>query len=172
MGAAGAGGPGAACGVCELFALSPSAQDSEILIFPSTGFKLTPVSGSGDSLTSQAMTFVRSSGPKPTHSTFCLTYPSQMIIDECPVTSPNTQNCGQCSLSDTNAFGQSFHFDIATDAMNQEQYNTFFNGVTDGSNWNAVEFVQVGCAQARPSVKSWGCIENCSNNDAASVCAS
>ena len=93
-----------------------------------------------------------------------------MIIDECPVTSPNTANCGQCSLSDTNSFGQTFHFDIASDAMNSEQYSTFFNGVTDGSNWDEVHFTQVPCTESKPSVKDWGCVEDCKNNDAAPVC--
>lgn len=96
-----------------------------------------------------------------------------MIVDECPISSPNTQNCGQCSTSDTNsAFGQTYHFDIAVDAMSSSQYSTFFAGVTDGSNWNEVEFKQVTCTEARPEIASWGCIDDCSNNDAASVCAS
>ena len=41
------------------------------------------------------------------------------------------------------------------------------------SNWNAVSFKQVSCSAATnptPPVNSWGCMENCSNNDAGGVC--
>jgi hypothetical protein len=34
--------------------------------------------------------------------------------------------------------GQHWHFDIAIDAMSTSQYNTFFESVTDGSNWYQV----------------------------------
>ncbi|KAI9696441.1 MAG: hypothetical protein M1836_005719 [Candelina mexicana] len=129
---AGAGGPGAACGLC---------------------YQLTPVGGKG---ANQSMTF--------------------MIVDECPA-SPGLQrgastNCNQCSASDKNSMGQTFHFDIAVDAMNQQQYNTFFNGAW-GSNWKAVNFQQVSCTSANPTppIKPWGCVNGCKNNGAAAVCA-
>jgi len=57
--------------------------------------------------------------------------------------------------------------------MSTEQYSTFFNGVTDGSNWDEVQFQQTSCISSTnptPSVASFGCINGCSNNDAASVC--
>jgi hypothetical protein len=73
----------------------------------------------------------------------------------------------------TNAFGRTWNFDIAIDAMSTAQYNQFFAGVTDGSNWNEVYFEQTSCGSNNPTppIKSWGCISGCSNNDAASVCA-
>ncbi|KAI9747455.1 MAG: hypothetical protein M1835_002105 [Candelina submexicana] len=156
---AGAGGPGAACGLC---------------------YQLTPAGGKG---ANQSMTF--------------------MIVDECPA-SPGLQrgastNCNQCSASDKNSMGQTFHFDIAVDAMNQQQYNTFFNGawgrhvvpyhrfiiisptdeshltliLLDNSNWKAVNFQQVSCTSANPTppIKPWGCVNGCKNNGAAAVCA-
>jgi len=131
---AGAGGPGGACGIC---------------------YEITPVSGAGEALTSQALTF--------------------MIVDECPasVALSGGSHCNTCSLSETNDFGQTFHFDIAVDAMSSEQYSTFFNGVTDGSNWNEVQFQQTSCSSSTnptPSIASFGCISDCSNNDAAGVC--
>lgn len=59
-----------------------------------------------------------------------------MIVDECPAAT-NLQrgqatNCNQCSPSDKNSMGQTFHFDIAVDAMNAQQYSNFFNGATYG----------------------------------------
>ena len=71
-----------------------------------------------------------------------------------------------------NDMGQSWHFDIAIDAMSTDQYNQFFNGVTDGSNWNEVYFEQTACGAANPTppVTSWGCMSGCSNNEAATVC--
>jgi hypothetical protein len=73
----------------------------------------------------------------------------------------------------TNAFGRTWNFDIAIDAMSTAQYSQFFAGVTDGSNWNEVYFEQTSCGSANPTppIKSWGCISGCSNNDKASVCA-
>ncbi|KAI9719631.1 MAG: hypothetical protein M1812_003402 [Candelaria pacifica] len=132
---AGAGGPGAACGLC---------------------YQLTPVGGHGAS-TNNSMTF--------------------MIVDECPA-APNLQrgastNCNQCSISDKNTMGQTFHFDIAVDAMNSQQYHQFFDGATYGSNWLAVNFQQVSCtpANAKPPIKPWGCMGGCKNNAGAAVCA-
>ena len=58
--------------------------------------------------------------------------------------------------------------------MNQDQYNTFYAGATNGLNWDEVLFQEVSCsayANTRPSVASWGCVEDCKNNDAAQVCA-
>ena len=57
-----------------------------------------------------------------------------MIADECPAASnlSGGPNCGQCNTSDKNTMGQSYNFDIAVDAMNTDQYNTFYNGVTGG----------------------------------------
>ena len=56
--------------------------------------------------------------------------------------------------------------------MSTEQYNQFFNGVTDGSNWKQVYFEQTTCGSANPvpPIKEWGCIANCPNNEAAGVC--
>jgi len=129
-----AGGPGGACGLC---------------------YEITPVSGAGEALTAQALTF--------------------MIVDECPasVALSGGSHCNTCSLSETNDFGQTFHFDIAVDAMSTDQYSTFFNGVTDGSNWNEVQFQQTSCTSSTnptPSIASFGCISDCANNDAALVC--
>ena len=128
-------GPGPACGLC---------------------YSLTPVSSSGENLTSQSTTF--------------------MIIDSCPANDQaNKPNCGQCSATAQNDFGKTFHFDIAVDAMGQGQYEKFFQGVTDGSDWNTVGFEQVGCdggANARPdSLKDWGCVEDCqSKEEPSNVC--
>jgi len=128
-----AGGPGGACGIC---------------------YKLTPVSGSGTALSSQAMTF--------------------KIVDECPVSVSLSggKHCDTCTTSETNDFGHTWHFDIAIDAMSTSQYNTFFEGVTDGSNWNTVSFEKTSCGSDNPTpaIKSWGCISGCSNNEAATVC--
>ncbi|MCJ1482377.1 hypothetical protein MMC06_002541 [Schaereria dolodes] len=76
---------------------------------------LTPQDLSGNALTANAMTF--------------------MIIDECPVspTPSNNNNCGQCKMGDSNIFGQNWHFDIAVDAMNQDQYNQFFQGIDNST---------------------------------------
>ncbi|MCJ1473784.1 hypothetical protein MMC13_002435 [Lambiella insularis] len=131
------GGPGAACGIC---------------------FKLTPISGSGRLLHSQALTF--------------------KVIDECPAaldtSNPNgglSQHCGMCN-GQVNDYGQQWHFDIAVDAMNKHQYNTFFNGTTDDKNWRAVSFTQSCCTKKNPDppIASWGCLNNCTNNDAAHAC--
>lgn len=47
--------------------------------------------------------------------------------------------------------------------------------ITCRSNWLEVQFEHVSCSSSTnptPSIKSWGCIDgDCSNNDAASVCA-
>ena len=118
--------------------------------------KSTPVSASGSALPAQALTF--------------------RIIDECPASEALSggYHCDQCSTSSVNDFGQTWHFDIAVDAMSSSQYDTFFNGVTDGSNWNEVEFTQVSCLSTindAGGYQSWGCASGCPNNDAASVCA-
>ncbi len=55
------------------------------------------------------------------------------IIDECPVSKGGVNNCNQCKMGDTNSFGKTFHFDIAVDAMNQDQYTKFYKGVTNGA---------------------------------------
>ena len=70
------------------------------------------MSSSGKMLTTQALSF--------------------MIVDNCPVTSNGGGYCGQCREGMLNLAGQEFHFDIASDAMSRQQYNTFFNGATDG----------------------------------------
>ena len=98
-----------------------------------------------------------------------------MIIDECPAdpAKAHSNHCTQCSLNDVNDFGHNFHFDIASDAMNQQQYNQFFAGVTDGSNWDTVQFEQAPCqsgVNAAPETASFGCVSGCENNSAAGVC--
>lgn len=115
---------------------------------------LTPVSAAGVALSANALIF--------------------KIIDECPaaVALSGGTHCKQCTTSEVNDFGQHWHFDIAVDAMSTAQYNQFFAGVTDGSNWDAVYFEQTTCGSSNPtpSIKSWGCISGCSNNEAATVC--
>jgi hypothetical protein len=95
------------------------------------------------------------------------------IIDECPasVALSGDSHCNQRTTSEVNDMGQHWHFDIAVDAMSTAQYNQFFNGVTDGSNWYTMYFEQTSCGSANPtpSIKSWGCISGCSNNEAATV---
>ena len=82
-------------------------------------FRLTPMSFNNSLLYNQAMTF--------------------MIVDECPASatpqvpfSGPSLHCGQCKMGDMNDYGKQWHFDIAVDAMNQQQFSQFFNGVTDG----------------------------------------
>jgi hypothetical protein len=129
----GAGGPGAACGVC---------------------YWITPVSSAGVALSANAMIF--------------------KIIDECPasVSLSGGKHCNQCTTSEVNDMGQHWHFDIAVDAMSTAQYNQFFSGVTDGSNWYTTYFEETSCGSANPtpSIKSWGCVSGCSNNEGATVC--
>ena len=79
-------------------------------------YEITPRSSSGASLDSQALTF--------------------MIVDECPASqdldgSPNP-HCSMCAHGEVNDFGQPWHFDIAVDAMNPEQYAKFYKDATDG----------------------------------------
>jgi len=103
-----------------------------------------------------------------------------MIVDECPASiNPGGGNydqgshCGMCKAGDVNDFGQQWHFDIASDAMNLEQYNTFYKGVTDGTNWEAVSFVETACCgetHPDPPMTSWGCMDDCPNNPNAPVC--
>ncbi|KAH8168154.1 hypothetical protein CIB48_g82 [Xylaria polymorpha] len=72
-----------------------------------------------------------------------------------------------------NDYGQTWHFDIAVDIMSTDQYNKFFNVVTDGSNWRETYFEQTDCdgdVNPTPPFQSWGCMSGCSNNDAAGVC--
>jgi len=130
---AGAGGPGAACGVC---------------------YWITPVSSAGVALSANALIF--------------------KIIDECPasVSLSGGSHCDQCTTSETNDMGQHWHFDIAVDAMSTAQYDQFFAGVTDGSNWYETYFEETTCGDDNPtpSITSWGCISGCSNNEAATVC--
>jgi hypothetical protein len=68
-----------------------------------------------------------------------------------------------------------FHFDIAVDAMTQAQYDLFFASVLDGTNWPTVNFVESSCddagLNADGDIASFGCLENCVNNDAAGVCS-
>jgi len=68
--------------------------------------------------------------------------------------------------------GHTWHFDIAVDAMSTAQYNQFFNGVTDGSNWYTVDFEQTSCGATNPTppVKSWGCVSGCSNSKVGTAC--
>jgi len=120
-------------------------------------YQITPVNSAGSALSANALTF--------------------MIVDECPAAAALSggNNCNQCSTSATSStFGTHWTFDIAIDAMSSSQYKTFYNGVTDGSNWLKVNFQHVSCGSAntKPAIKSWGCISGgCSNNDAAKVCA-
>jgi hypothetical protein len=90
-------------------------------------YQITPIGNDGTWYNSQAMPF--------------------MIIDECPasVSLSGGKHCDQCSATATNDYGQHWHFDIAVDAMSTSQYNTFFQGVTDGSNWKNVAFSRVDC---------------------------
>ncbi|KAI1751540.1 hypothetical protein F4782DRAFT_531314 [Xylaria castorea] len=129
----GAGGPGAACGVC---------------------FWITPVSNAGVALHNNALIF--------------------KIIDECPaaVALSGGHHCSQCTTSEVNDYGRTWHFDIAVDAMSTAQYNQFFNGVTDGSNWKEVYFEQTTCGSSNPTppTQSWGCMSGCKNNNKAGVC--
>jgi len=115
---------------------------------------LTPVSSSGTALGSNALIF--------------------KIIDECPASNSLSGggHCDTCTTSETNDMGHTWHFDIAIDAMSTAQYNQFFSGVTDGSNWYTVDFEETSCGDDNPtpSVKSWGCISGCSNSDVGTVC--
>ena len=56
--------------------------------------------------------------------------------------------------------------------MSTEQYNKFFNGVTDGPNWRTVNFQQTTCGAENlaPPTYEWGYMSGCSNNEAAAVC--
>lgn len=114
--------------------------------------KITPVSDAGKELPENALTF--------------------MLVDECPVSGGGV-NCNQCKLSDHNVFGHAFHFDIASDAMNSQQFKQFYKGVTDGSNWKVAKFEKTACAGAavaKPKITDWGCLQGCKNNAQASVC--
>lgn len=115
---------------------------------------ITPVDSSGNALSANALIF--------------------MIIDECPAASSLSggSHCDQCTTSEVNDMGQTWHFDIAVDAMSTAQYNQFFNGVTDGSNWYKTYFEKTSCGSSNPtpSIKSWGCISGCSNSDVGTVC--
>ncbi|KAI9676174.1 MAG: hypothetical protein M1817_000919 [Caeruleum heppii] len=73
-------------------------------------YQLTPIDGQGTYLKDKATTF--------------------RIIDECPT---DQGHCNQCSVGQTNGYGQTWHFDIASDAMNQPQYKRFFGNAEDGS---------------------------------------
>ena len=56
----------------------------------------------------------------------------------------------------------------------REKFWTTFRPNFDRSNWKEVQFSHVSCSSSvnpTPSIKSWGCISGCSNNDAAKVCA-
>ena len=82
-------------------------------------YSLTPISNTSQLLDKQSLTF--------------------MIIDECPASSNPSQkgaglsvHCGQCKAGDVNDYGQQWHFDIAVDAMNKEQYDLFFHGAPGG----------------------------------------
>jgi len=114
---------------------------------------ITPVDSSGNALGSNAMIF--------------------QIIDECPAANSLSggSHCDQCTTSETNDMGQTWHFDIAVDAMSTDQYNTFFKGVTDGSNWYKTYFEQTSCGSNNPTppTKSWGCMSGC-KNDGKGVC--
>ena len=82
-----------------------------------TCYSLTPMNENNVPLPAQAMTF--------------------MIIDECPASQDLQRgpgmHCNQCSPGSTNMNGMQWHFDIATDAMNQQQYDQFYQGVTNGA---------------------------------------
>ncbi|CZR68148.1 uncharacterized protein PAC_18047 [Phialocephala subalpina] len=115
---------------------------------------ITPVSASGTALSANALIF--------------------KIIDECPasVALSGGTHCDTCTTSEVNDYGHTWHFDIAVDAMSTAQYDQFFAGVTDGSNWKTVYFEETSCGSDNPtpSIKSWGCISGCSNNEEATVC--
>ncbi|CAK4005670.1 Hypothetical predicted protein [Lecanosticta acicola] len=117
-------------------------------------YSITPVSSSGTALTANTLTF--------------------MIADECPasVALSGGKHCNTCTTSEKNDLGQTWHFDIAVDAMSDAQYKTFFNGVTDGTNWKEVQFTKTSCGSAnpKPSVASYGCISGSCPNQAGSVC--
>ena len=117
-------------------------------------YELTPVSSSNEALIAQKTTF--------------------MIVDECPAKGNNTKHCGQCSATAINDYEKTFHFDIAADAMNNEQYQRFIANATDGTNWKKVHFNKVECAakaNAKPEVDpNWGCLENCKSKYDTPVC--
>jgi len=117
-------------------------------------YQITPISSSGTALNANTLTF--------------------QIIDECPAASSLSggNHCDQCTTSETNDMGQTWHFDIAVDAMSTAQYKQFFNGVTDGSNWYKANFQRTSCGSANPtpSIKGWGCMSGCSNQQSATVC--
>ncbi|CAJ2511829.1 Uu.00g074540.m01.CDS01 [Anthostomella pinea] len=118
-------------------------------------YSITPVSSSGTALTANTLTF--------------------MIVDECPasVSLSGGSHCNTCSTSEKNDMGQTWHFDIAVDAMSDAQYSTFFKGVTDGTNWEQVQFTKASCGSASPtpSAASWGCVSGaCPNQASATVC--
>ncbi|KAI9681306.1 MAG: hypothetical protein M1817_002589 [Caeruleum heppii] len=115
-------------------------------------YKLTPVGGDGSVRTEQALTF--------------------MIVDECPLGTSGGIHCSQCRVGDQNNFGKNFHFDIAADHMNKQQFDLFYKDCTEGQNWKEVQFEQTSCPSEcpKPPIKEWGCLENCKNNPAASVC--
>lgn len=118
-------------------------------------YSLTPVSAGGEKLMGQMTTF--------------------MIVDSCPANdSANKPNCGQCSSTAQNNYGKTFHFDIAVDAMSAAQYQTFYNGVSDGTNWSTVVFQKVDCdaeANTRPdALKDWGCMEDCETKETSIDC--
>ncbi|KAI9825104.1 MAG: hypothetical protein M1832_001424 [Thelocarpon impressellum] len=118
-------------------------------------YQITPIDANDKALCDQAMVF--------------------KIVDECPVSAASTgvNNCNQCKVGDVNTFGFSYHFDIAVDAMNQKQYDLFFKGVTQGSNWLKTRYQKVACVGPvdDPPINSWGCLSNCKNNDQKGVCA-
>jgi hypothetical protein len=115
---------------------------------------ITPVSSAGVALSANALIF--------------------KIIDECPASNALSggSHCDTCTTSETNDMGHTWHFDIAIDAMSTAQYNQFFNGVTDGSNWLTVYFSETSCGSNNPTppVKSWGCMSGCSNSAVGTVC--
>ncbi|GAA96731.1 glycoside hydrolase family 45 protein [Mixia osmundae IAM 14324] len=116
-------------------------------------YTITPISDADEVLCDQSLTFE--------------------ICDLCPVGTQNFKNCGQCRGSTNTAFGQEFHFDIATDAMNAEQYATFTKGITYGSNWKKVQFELVDCDRSvNPlfTTRSWGCASGCKLNNALDAC--
>ncbi|KAF8849747.1 hypothetical protein BDZ45DRAFT_771808 [Acephala macrosclerotiorum] len=119
-------------------------------------YQITPVSASGTALSANALIF--------------------KIIDECPasVALSGGKHCDTCTTSEVNDYGHTWHFDIAIDTMSTAQYNQFFAGVTDGSNWKTVNFQETSCGSNNPTppIKSWGCISGCSNNEKATVCQS
>ncbi|KAI9852585.1 MAG: hypothetical protein M1838_000239 [Thelocarpon superellum] len=130
------------------------------------GFGANPSANAGGPGGACGQCFQISPVDDSTQTTLCNQSLIFKIVDECPISQGS--HCAQCSTSDVNSNGHAFHFDIAADAMNQQQYQQFYQSVTDGSNWNNVRFQNVACGGSGnddPKITSWGCLSNCQNNN-------